>query len=220
MKFTIENMMENSFVIVKDDFEYGRFCSRMRSAGFSDLPRKYFGLFPRGLMQCSTERVPMVACALSHFSIVNMAFAMNCPSVTIFESDAYPMNQCHEKLDALFSENGIPDDAHLITLGNLHFIREYDNGKNNHSLCDVKDGFGRINGNLWGAHAVILLRDGYEAWLGEFRKHDTEFHADYFNQLCSRSYSTDRSYFIQVKKSLEYPDWIRDKQYLSDFPEI
>ena len=189
MKFSIENMMENSFVIVKDDFEYVRFCSRMRSAGFSTLPRKYFGLYPRGLMQCSTERVPMVACAMSHFTIVNMAYSMNLPSVTIFESDAYPMKQCNEKLKSLFSENGIPDDARLITLGNLHFIREYDNGKNNHSLFDVKNGFGRIKRNLWGAHAVIILRDGYKEWLENFRKHDEEFHADYFNQLCSRSYS-------------------------------
>lgn len=76
MKFAIENMMENSFVIVKDDFEYGRFCSRMRSSGFSDLPRKYFGLFPRGLMQCNTERVPMVACALAHFSIAKDLYMM------------------------------------------------------------------------------------------------------------------------------------------------
>ena len=220
MDFSVDAMMEHSFVMVKDEAEYGLFCSRMGNAGFDALPKKYLGLYPRGLMQCDAERVPMVACALSHFVMVNMALAMDWPCVTIFEADAYPMNRCRDELDRLFSESGVPDDADLLTLGNLHFVREYDNGGNDLCLYDVRNGYGRIKKDLWGAHAVIVFARGDETWLKNFRGHNNEFHADYFNQLAPMSYSTDRSYFIQVKERLEYPHWLRDRQYLCDFPDI
>jgi len=218
MEFSIKDFLDKSFVIVKDAYEFRRFCKRMSEAGFSTMPCKYIGLYPPGLVQCESKSRPSVFCALSHYVLINMAKTMDWPCVTIFESDAYPMNGCAAKLEKLFSQNGIPDKADLITFGNINFIRQYDNGTMDNCLYDVSHGYGRIRGNIWGAHAVVVFRKGYDLWLANYLKHDREFHADWFNDLVPNAYSTDRSYFIQVKDRLQYASWIRDKQYLSDFP--
>ena len=214
MNFTIDDMFRHSFVMAKDEKEYDRFCSRMKAQGFDMMPRVFYGNFPKCLVGDKGYRSKFVLCSLAHFFLVRMAKTLDLPHITIFESDAYPMKECKEKL-RIFLEGGVPDDSDELVFGNLHFIRNY-----NRFLKDAGNKFGRIKCNLWGAHSVVVFRKAYDQWLRAYLKCDWEIHADFFNNLVDRCYATTRSFFIQVKDGLEYAKFMVDKNNLRDFPKI
>lgn len=214
MKFTVDEMMKYSFVMAMDEVEYMVFCGRMKNSGFKDLPPMYKGIYPSVLF--GNGRVN--ACALNHFVFVNMAKTLGYPHVTIFESDACPMKGCYDELGRFFEEHGVPDDAHEISLGNLHWIKDWNNGnKRCHKLIDVNNGYGRAQDDLCGAHAVIVFKAGYDTWLNSYIERRTEINADSFNQLTPKFYAAQRSFFLQKKDVWQYYDWISDKEHLSDF---
>lgn len=219
MKFTLEDMMRNSFAMVTGDGEYDRLCRRFRMAGFTDMPRKHMGLYPMTLFKGGISSYD--ACGLTHFTLVNMARTMGLDHITIFEADAYPMKGCREALGR-FLEPGVPDDAHEVIFGNLHFIRDCRLGHGEHSLRDITpDGrFGRITRHLWGAHAVTVFSGGYDTWLRSWIESRRHLAADWFNELTPKCYATTRSFFIQVKYVLEHRDKMTDRQWLCDFPPI
>jgi hypothetical protein len=214
MKFNVEKMMAYAIVMAKDNGEYERFGNRMTTAGFK-VPPLYIGQYPKVLFGGAVN-----VCALNHFVFVNMAKTLGWPHVTIFESDAYPMRNCAVELDKFFSQYGVPDDAELITFGNLHWIRDWTNGGDtDHRLSDIQGGYGRHVGELWGAHAVTVFSRGYDKWLKSYIDRKTMINADSFVKLADKCYSPFRSFFLQKKDTVQYLDWIVDKQYLIDFPE-
>lgn len=210
--FSVDEMFDNSFVLAKFPSELDRFYQRMGEQGFDRMPKPFFGNFPKYLVGEKGGRENYVMCALAHYCLVRMARTLDMPHVTIFESDCYPMKGCRERLDRLL-QGGIPDDSDEIVYGNIQFIRD-----NRKFLKDVHSGFGRIRDHLWGAHAVTIFRKAYDTWMGNMLKCDFEIHADFFNELVGKCYSTDRSYFIQWKDKMEYPRHMTDSNWLSDFP--
>ena len=214
MDFTRDDMFRHSFVMVKDDKEYKRFCGRFVAQGFDVMPKVFYGNFPKCLVGDKGDRSKFVLCSLAHFSLVRMAKTLDLPHITIFESDAYPMKGCREELGRLL-ENGVPDDSDELVFGNIQFIRKFDG-----FLKDVGCGFGRIKENLWGAHSVVIFSRAYDQWLRSYLECNWEIHADFFNNIVRNCYAATRSFFIQAKDSLEYPDYMVDKEYLCDFPEI
>ena len=218
ISFTVDDMFENSFVMVKDDGEYDRFCMRMKAAGFGKMPLKYVGMYPKILFCGGNGGVN--ACALNHFVIVNMARTLDLPCVTIFESDAYPMKNCHDELSAFLDSNGFPEDADLAIYGNLEYIREWGHGRRkDFCIYDVQNGYGIIEKNLWGAHAVVVAKRGYDRWIDSFISQPKQINADFFKWITPYSYATERSFFIQWKDVIQNPQEIVDKENLKDFPE-
>ena len=217
MDFTVDDLMRNSYVMVTNDTEYEIFSRRMLNAGFENIPAKYVGLYPKVLFGGNVN-----GCALTHFNLVNMARTLNLDHITIFEYDAYPMIECRDKLEEFFSKGGVPDDAAEIVLGNLHFIRDWTDKGGSKCLVDVdaQRRFGRIKRDLWGAHAVVVFRNGYDKWIESYLMQPRQINADFFNWLTDNCYATTRSFFIQVKENLQYPSMMCDKEWLSDFPPI
>lgn len=216
MDFTTDDMMRNSFVLVRNEDEFETFKNRMRTAGFDRMPRPYLGGYPKVLFKGGPV-------SLIHFVLVHMARMLDYDHVTIFEADAYPMIDCRMRLDEFFSDGGVPDDADEIVLGNLHFIRDWTNGgRGEKCLIDVDDRnrFGKIKHDLWGSHAVVVFRRGYDTWINNYLKQDKSTNADFFNWLTPNCYATARSFFIQAWESLSYPELMCDKEWLTDFPEI
>lgn len=215
MDFTIDDLMRNSFVLARDEKEYGVFSSRLRRAGFDHLPRPYMGGYPKVLF----KGVPV---SLIHFVLVHMARMLDYDHITIFEADAYPMIDCRNRLEEFFADGGIPDDADEIVLGNLHFIRDWTNKGGDKCLVDVdeKQRFGRIRHDLWGSHAVVVFKRGYDTWINNYLKQENPINSDFFNWLTPNCYATARSFFIQAWDCLSYPDLLCDKEWLNDFPEI
>jgi len=218
MKFTVEDFQRNAFVMVRNDDEYCQFCKRLWYGGFDRIPNKYRGQYPEVLFGKGAYY-----CALNHFVLVNMAKTLGLDHITIFESDAYPMIDCKKNLSRLLDEEGVPDDADEVVFGNLHFIRDWTNKKSGHKcLVDVdeKGRYGRIKDDLWGTHAVVIFAKGYDTWLDNYIKQPSQIGPDFFKWLTPNCYATTRSYFIQVKDKLQYPEMLCDKEWLDDFPEI
>lgn len=218
MDFTIDDLMRHAYVMVTSDDEYCLFARRMWYAGFDRIPTKYVGLYPKVLFDGG-----FYGCSLTHFNLVNMARTLNLDHITIFESDAYPMRDCRTNLARFLSKGGVPDDADELVFGNLHFIRDWTNrGRGRKCLVDVDDQqrFGRIKDDLWGAHAVVIFRKAYDTWINNYLKQEKQIGADFFKWLTPNCYATTRSFFLQVKDKLQYPDMLVDKEWLEDFPEI
>lgn len=218
MRFTVDDMMRNSFVMARDAKEAERFFSRMAAAGFTDMPRLYVGQYPNDIVGEGAY-----ICPLNHFVLVNMARTLGLDHVTIFESDAFPMKSCKDVLGDFLGSGGVPDDADEVVFGNLHFIRDWrGNMHDRKCLVDVdeRERYGKILHDLWGAHAVTVFERGYDTWLGNYLSQKTQIGADFFNWLTPNCYATTRSFFIQVKDELQYPEKLRDKELLCEFPEI
>lgn len=216
MKFTMDDFLMNSFCMAKDESEHVRFGRRMKAAGFDRIPRLYRGNYPKVLFNEGKTDVDVYYCALNHYVLVNMALTLDLPFITVFESDAFPMKSCRDELSMFFDEHGVPDDADELTFGNINFIRDY-SGK--FGLKDVRDGYGRIKGDLWGTHAAIYFRRGYEKWLKSYLDRKDQIGPDFYNWLVPNAYSSERSFFIQWKEELQYPTYLLDPQNLSDFPD-
>lgn len=219
MKFTVDDFMRHAFALVTNDDEYCRLCKRIWYAGFDQMPRKYCGLYPKVLV----DRGGYINCCLSHFSIINMARTMGWDHVTILEADAFPMKDCMKQLSWLLDEKGVPDDADEISFGNIHFIRDWTN-KNRGEKClvdvDKDERFGHIKDDLWGTHAVVIFARGYDTWLNNYLNQKEQIGPDFYRWLTPNCYATTRSYFLQVKDTLQYPDRLCDPDWLDDFPEI
>lgn len=87
-------------------------------------------------------------------SAVKMAKFLDWPCVLVLEEDAWPCFNAARKLEQYLA--GIPDDIHLLVLGNVAF-----NSRGKHEKDSRYDKIG-LN---YGSHAYIVFKSGYDEYL-------------------------------------------------------
>jgi glycosyltransferase involved in cell wall biosynthesis len=203
IKCSLDDLMSKSFVICMNDDEYRTCCQRFKQAGFEIVPRK--------ANACRMSKKHLGG-TIAHWSIVQMAACLDWPYVVVFESDATPRKNCAKMLSDLF-ENGLPESATHIVLGNMMYI---DTPGEEISISDLYGGrYGKIVKDLWGAQAVIYLKKGYESVL----KSLPACNSDHYLQVSDMAFATTTNYFLKCNKPghLQYDDFMRDKENVINF---
>lgn len=194
MNVTMSSIMRRSFVLTDTPSQYGVFCKRMKSAGFSSIPLEYPVATPRCLIGDEVSHSHAKDVADATYRIVSMANALEWDCVTVFEHNAYPMTDCNSRLIEFFDKNPIPDDAVAVSLGNTRWI------KNTGQYIRAAAGRYKLPQELYGSHAIVYLRGGYDLWLSGFRALEAGEHCrvDAYERIHPKCYATDQSFFIQV----------------------
>ena len=209
MKLTVDEVIKNSFVLVSNDSEYTRFCTRMRTAGFTAMPKSVDAT----LTWSADMQSP-------HYALVRKAKEQGLPFVAIFTAEACPVVDCRKRLEALFSD-GVPDGVGLLSLGNIHWVHEEMarpcsclNGGDT-TLADVTSDrrFGRIRTDQYGGHAFILFAAAYDEWMSGFAENRCP--VDHYSKLVSQRFSTTCSFFIQYGDSGQsWLGWCSDAEHI------
>lgn len=219
MDITADGIMSNAFVLCKrdDKREYPAICRRFAAAGFSVMPRPFCYDTPECLIPASKE----AKCSINHYFIVKAAMALGLPYVMVLEGDAYPMNGCRREIDLMLATHTIPDDADVVSFGNLSFI---------HNLPGCLPGaspdfpYGSMGKRVWGSQAVLYMGRGYGRYLSAIEKISDckKCYADHWYAMDIKMYHTYRSFFIQVglDGKIQHKPWLWDTDSLSDFPGI
>lgn len=208
MDFSAKDLFKHSYCITTSDELYGRFSRRMVERGLPRklLPGKFTGLYPKCIMSGKDN---MQMCILSHFSLIHMASLLNWQWITIFEDDALPRKDFFDGLQD-YLKNGIPNDPSMVMWGQLHFI----------DITSQINGlkFASIRGHLFGTHAYTVFKKGYAHYLNVNRISQTQINPDWteFN-FPTDTYVTSKSFFIQFKNKLQYPNFLMDGERVSEF---
>ena len=210
MKFTIEDMFRNSFVMTTRDDLYELFKVRFTRNGWPEdlVPKKFIGTYPKPIMK-GKENIQL--CTLSHYCLVNMAKTIDLPWITIFEDDALPIRNGFGILKRFMLENELPDDADMVVWGNLEFISNSEPFLYN----PHKKPYGLLREDIWGAQSYTIFKKNYDTWLDAMRFWDADtLAADWYSILSERCYLPIQSFFIQHKASVQHSEYLVDKENL------
>ena len=131
------------FMITIDDRRFNRTCTIFDTMSLK-RPTKFSGFT---FSNMSTPAKIMVA----NLAIVKMAKALDYDAVFVFEDDAYPIDGIKEKLREI---SEVPDDCKVLNLGWIKNLNPRS------SEMFVKP----TGQHLFGEHAYIVFKDGYEAF--------------------------------------------------------
>ena len=166
MNLTEEQIFEHAFVVSVEDKRLEAFRKQFALAGFKKIPEHWHGAFINKSLFAGFENKPTnmlhykyvksLCNGFSHYFLVVMAKYMDWPFVTIFEDDAVPIEDIHEKIKFYCSD--IPDNVDIFKLG---YLRERTNSK----ILYEDDKF--IGINQMGSHAYIVFKKNYDRFIAE-----------------------------------------------------
>lgn len=176
MDLDLEDLLKNSFFITVDDERAREFATIFTSA-IGICPRRLDGFSDGDL--CNSRR-----CELGHISIIRMAKALRLPHVTIFEDDAYPMEDAINRMERLLKD--IPEDAKAAIWG--------------YSRCfgsvDANGGMRRLTANVWGSHAYTVFSSGFDEYIKAYDANPLRTSDGFFDQF-GPIYISNEKIFIQ-----------------------
>lgn len=166
MNLTEEQIFEHAFVVSVEDKRLEEFRKQFALAGFKKIPEHWHGAFVRESLFKAYEKNPYnplhytyakaLCNGFSHYFLVVMAKYLDWPFVTIFEDDAVPVEDIHEKIKTYCTD--IPDDVDIFKLGYLRARQsskiEYEDNK-------------YISINQMGSHAYIVFKKNYDTFIAQ-----------------------------------------------------
>lgn len=187
MILTLQQAMENSFVISIDDRQYETFKKHISS--FSNiLPKRFNGFtIPNAVYSKSgfIKSSNVINCTLSHVSLVKYAQMMNIPYIFVFEDDAVP----HIDISVLLPDmlKNIPPECDMLKIGILGYRRTEIQSYNE---------FWDINNRTRGSHAYMIFKRYYEKYLENVKTNPV---ADglCMNDRFSNIYTSKTNMFLQ-----------------------
>lgn len=147
---TAKDLLQHSFVINIDEERLKWFKKVFKFHGLEPLPRKFPGV-------TLWYNSPQYNCYLAHRNAILKAKKLKWPYVCIFEDDAYPCNNVVEEIDKHLKE--LPNDCKVLSLGNI-------------MLWDVRGELGSFHRDfkIYGAHAYVVFKDAYDAYISMLDK--------------------------------------------------
>ena len=185
MNLTVKDILKHSFVITIDDERLNWFKKVFKFHGLEPMPKKFMGT-------TLWYNSPQYNCYLSHKNAILKAKKLKWPYVCIFEDDAYPRNNVVKEIDKHLKE--LPNDCKVLALGNI-------------MLWDVRGELGSFHRDFksYGAHAYVVFKDAYDAYIQMLDKApegDGAFYSRMDSILPKDSfYIPKENLFIQYTKS-------------------
>lgn len=172
MDISVDQLIENSFVISIDSKILCRFNSIFSNAGFTALPKPFSGFkfnrnqftadkFTKKLYENKNSTAATygaLGCGVSHAALVKHADLIGLDFVCIFEDDAYPCIDVIQKMQTALQ--GIPDDCDILKLG---WSRIYNKKE------DLSQKFNR-EPQSYGTFAYIVFKKYYKEYFRNFEK--------------------------------------------------
>lgn len=155
---SINDLLQNSFVISINNKRYNDFCNIFNQYKLNTpLPKLFNGFeLKNGINKLAgfIKTNNVINCSLSHEALIKYGKMMNLPYMCIFEDDALPCYNIYDKLIAVINE--LPEDADMLKLGAIKFQ------KNNMKVlnCNLC-----INNDTWGSHAYIIFKKYYDRYI-------------------------------------------------------
>lgn len=146
-KSIMEDFFKHSFVISVNEDSLSEFNSRFAKYTGGIVPTAIKGFTEKEL---SVKR----NISLSHANAVSIASSRGYPYVAVFEEDAYPRSDIASMIPRFMTS--IPLDAKLFYLGCV---------AENMPKRPSKSMFIKPYGKIWGMHAYVVMKSGYEDFL-------------------------------------------------------
>jgi len=167
MKISVDELVENSFVISVNEERLRFFLEQWRSAGLPGAPRHVRGLqlglshMYTDMMKCDIQTKTHISAMSTHMMIISMARAMGLPFACVFEDDAVGREDVRLSLPAALE--AAPDDADVLILGNcrLFGVRR-----------DLGNGFVEPT-RSFGMQSYVCARKNYDYFLDHIK---SDFH--------------------------------------------
>ena len=213
MKLSLDNFLENSFVISCNAEQKDIFYSKMQELGIKS--KHYDGNFPISYGLSKKQK-----CWLSHLDLVKMAKCLNLPYITIFEDDCVPMIGIQEKLTQFFDSTQIPDDVDILVMGNLGYIYDYANCIYYLKPTDIPTLAKVQDKGVAGAHAYMVFQKCYDKYISmrlnckEMIPNDGMFATKHTKDIVV--YSSVPSFFIQMRDlNVQHVSLLHDRENLN-----
>lgn len=155
---SINELMQNSFVISINDKRYFEFCNIFKQHKLNTpLPNLFKGFTIKNGINSFAGFIKtnnVINCTLSHEALIKYGQMLDIPYLCVFEDDAFPCKDiCYKLLNTL---NALPDDCDMLKLGVIKFESQFTQIVNNY-IC--------INNNTWGSHAYIIFKKYYDKYI-------------------------------------------------------
>ena len=161
MNISLDNLLNNSYVVSINNKTMARFNSVFLHAGFKTLPKMMPGFiftqkqieddsFLKATSQVAGKlKYGALGCGVSHACLVRHAYLSNLDFICIFEDDAYPCDKILEKLPKFLTN--IPDECDILKLGWSKVYRGRIDTNKAHSY----------GAKSWGTFAYIIFKKHY-----------------------------------------------------------
>lgn len=188
---TIQQMLENSFVISINDDQLDFFYKVFEKSGLNPMPKFFEGIKTKQIKDYTCE-VPkkchsVINCMMSHLFLVRLAKYLDLPFICIFEDDAYPCKDILVELERQLKN--IPNKIKLLTLGNIRFKAHKE------KLYTSTGNYIKVKYNH-GSHAYIVFKEGYDDYINVVNTENAI--ADLVFEKMPQIYSTNENLFIQA----------------------